>query len=272
MKNIKEHLKEKHGNHFQDCNFGKKEFNLKKRKLSPEEELTANAPTSGRRKSKSTTTTTTNSGSTTTTTTSGSGGQNTVPIIFLDFTGHTVTGTSWNYNGNIICSPANLTALQVDEVVANIVNEYAPYNVVVTTDEAIYTTAPVNKRMRVIFTESWEWYGQAGGVAFINSFTWGDNTPCFVFTSLLNYNTKNIKEAAAHEVGHTLGLYHQSTYDANCVKTSEYNYGNGVEGPIMGAGYYVPDNGTKWWIGPNSIGCNVIQDDNAILITALGLK
>ena len=82
--------------------------------------------------------------------------------------------------------------------------------------------------MRVILTVTHEWYGSAGGVAFVGSYSWGDDTPCFVFSGLLGYNVKNISEATAHEAGHTLGLYHQASYDANCVKTSDYHYGQGA--------------------------------------------
>jgi hypothetical protein len=259
MKPIKEQFKEKHGKKFQDCNFGLTDFNLKKRKLSPEEAATANKPGGGKGggpKPKPTPTPTPTQGGT----------------IFLDFTGYIVSNTSWNFNGDIVCEPANLTAEQVDEIVLNVTNEYAPYNVDVTTDEAVYNAQNPMKRVRCILTETWEWYGQAGGVSFIGSFTWGDNTPCFVFTSLLNYNTKYIKEAAAHEIGHSLGLYHQASYDANCIKTSEYNYGNGVEAPIMGVGYYVPDAGTKWWIGPTPYGCDQIQNDDQIIGNLLGRK
>jgi hypothetical protein len=122
--------------------------------------------------------------------------------------------------------------------------------------------------MRVIFTVSNSWYGNhAGGVGYINSFSWGDNTPCFVFTALLNYNTKNIAEGGSHEVGHTLGLSHQAAYDANCAKTSEYNFGtgNGETGwaPIMGAGYY--QNFTVWHNGSDTYGCTNVQNDLRII-------
>lgn len=236
----KEKLKEKHGKNLQDCNFGVKEFNLHKRKLLIEEAAGANQPTRKRRPPPPPPP-------------SGSGG-----VIYLDFTGH------------LQCAPANLTAQQVDEVLQNCITEFAKFNVVVTTDEAVYNAAPATSRMRVIFTESWEWYGQAGGVAFINSFKWGDNTPCFVFTSLLNYNTKWIKEAGVHEPGHTLGLYHHSVFDANGVKTAEYDYGNGVTAPIMGCAYYVPDGGSNWEVGQNAY--NQIQDDAAIIAGVVGLK
>ena len=153
-------------------------------------------------------------------------------------------------------------------------NDYSPFNVVVTTDESTYNSANIAKRTRVVITETWEWYGQVGGTSFIGSFTWGNNTPCFVFSSLLNYNVKAIAEACSHEAGHTLGLRHQSVYDANCVKLSEYNYGQGTGetgwAPIMGVGYN--ENLTLWHKGPNSISCSTIQDDAATIASVAGFK
>ena len=124
-------------------------------------------------------------------------------VLFLDFDGHTVNGTSWNTSGPIFAVPSNMNATQITEVFNRIAEDYRPFNINVTTDSTKYLAAPVKQRMRVIMTITWEWYGRAGGVAYTNSFTWGDNTPCFVFTSLHEYNTKNIAEAGAHEAGHT---------------------------------------------------------------------
>ncbi len=185
-------------------------------------------------------------------------------VLFLDFDGHTVNGTSWNSNGPIVCGPANFDAQKITEIFNRIAEDYRPFNVNVTTDSTKYQAAPANKRMRAIFTTSNSWYGNnAGGVAFINSFTWGDNTPCFIFTALLKYNVKNVAEAGSHELGHTLGLSHQAAYDANCAKTSEYNYGVGVGetgwAPIMGAGYY--KNFTVWHNGADPYGCASTQSD-----------
>lgn len=196
-------------------------------------------------------------------------------VILLDFNGQTVSGTSWNVNGDIVCDYSGLTDDEISIVVANITAMYAAYNVVITTDESVFSAANVSKRQRVIFTETWEWYGQAGGVAFINSMFGGTDTPCFVFTSLLSYNTRTIWAAGAHEAGHTIGLHHQSVYDVNCVKTSEYNSGNSTCGcaPVMGVAY---SRTPLWWIGPNSVPCScstcgVWQDDNAIITTKIGL-
>src|SRR6186997_1325752 len=146
-------------------------------------------------------------------------------VLFLDFDGHTVSGTSWNFTGPFICGSSGLTNTQITEAFNRIAEDYRPFNINVTTDSTKFLAAPMNKRMRVILTVTSDWYGNAGGVAFVNSFTWGDDNPCFVFTALLNYNTKNIAEAAAHEAGHTLGLYHQALYNASCALVSEYNQG-----------------------------------------------
>lgn len=193
-------------------------------------------------------------------------------VIFLDFDGHTVNGTSWNYAGPIFCGASGMNSTQITQVFNRVAEDYRPFNVNVTTDSTKYLAAPANRRMRVILTVSYEWYGSAGGVAFVNSFTWGDDTPCFVFTSLLNYNAKNISEAASHEAGHTLGLYHQARYDANCVKQSDYHSGSGTGeigwAPIMGVGYY--QNLTLWNSGPNPYGCNNIQNDLTVITTNNG--
>lgn len=192
-------------------------------------------------------------------------------VIFLDFDGHSVNGTSWNVDGAIHCAGAGLNATQITEVYNRVAEDYRPFNLNITTDSSRYLQAPLDKRMRVIVTTT-NWWGNAGGVSFVGSFTWGDDTPCFVFSQLLNFNTKNVSEAISHEAGHTLGLHHQSTYDQNCVKLSDYNYGQGTGeigwAPIMGVGYY--QNFTLWYNGPNPYGCTNFQNELSVLTTTTG--
>jgi hypothetical protein len=189
-------------------------------------------------------------------------------VLFLDFDGHTVQNTPWNYSGPIYCGASGMTNTNIIEAFNRVAEDYRPFNINITTDSTKYWAAPFNKRMRVILTVNHEWYGAAGGVAFVGSFTWGDDTPCFVFTAALGVNNvKYISEAAAHEAGHTFGLYHQSQYDANCVKISDYHYGTGTGeigwAPIMGVGYY--KNFTLWNNGPNPYGCTNYQNDLSVI-------
>ncbi len=183
--------------------------------------------------------------------------------VFLDFDGQFVTGSLWNYNGDISAAPAGLSTAAITEIFNRVAEDYRPFNLNITTDSSVYWSAPKKQRVRIIVTASSQWYGLAGGVAFIGSFSWGDNTPAWVFSALLNNNTKWVAEAISHETGHTLGLQHQSVYDANCNKTAEYSTGQGTGeigwAPIMGAGYY--QNHTTWNIGPSTVGCNTIQND-----------
>jgi hypothetical protein len=193
-------------------------------------------------------------------------------VIFLDFDGQTVYGTSWNVSGTIYAAPSGLSNDQITEIYNRIAEDYRPFNINVTTDSTKYWGAAANRRMRAIFTTTNEWYGSgAGGVAYTGSFTWGNNTPCWIFTKLLGYNTKYLAEAGAHEPGHTLGLRHQAVWKADCSGLeSNYNYGYGSGetswAPIMGVGYY--KNVTTWHNGPNTVGCNSIQNDISVITNA----
>lgn len=189
-------------------------------------------------------------------------------VLFLDFDGHTTVNTAWNYSGPIVSGPSGMSTTNITSVFNRVSEDYRPFNINITTDSTKYLAAPITNRMRVVVTTNNEWYPGAGGVAFVGSFIWGDNTPCFVFSAALGVNNvKYIAEAIAHEAGHTFGLYHQSQYDVNCVKTSDYHYGTGTGeigwAPIMGVGYY--KNFTLWNNGPNSYGCTNYQNDLSVI-------
>jgi hypothetical protein len=187
-------------------------------------------------------------------------------VVFLDFDGQTVPPGAWSASP-IVCASSGLTTAQMTEVFTRVAEDYRPFNINVTTDSTKYFAASYLTRMRVIVTTT-NWYGSVGGISWVGSFPWGDDTPCFVFSALLSYNAKYVAEASSHEAGHTLGLYHQSTYDGSCVKTAEYNpgIGSGEIGwaPIMGVGY--SKNLTLWNNGPNSNGCTIFQNDLDVII------
>jgi len=182
--------------------------------------------------------------------------------IYLNFLGKTVSGTMWNTNGDIVCADAGLGQLEIDQILLAVREHYKDYNVTITDDKAIFDSAAIGHKIEVIVTESWEWFGQAGGVAYIGSFTWTDGSPAFVFSSLLGHNAHNIAEAVAHEAGHTLTLRHQSDCSGG-VLTNQYSYGK-----TMGVSYYVPIG--LWVTGPNNY-CTE-QIDQAMLQAAIGLK
>ncbi len=187
--------------------------------------------------------------------------------VYLDFDGQYVQGGVWNWRGPINASPAGLTGPAIEEIFSRIADDYLPFNLNITTDSAIFNKAPLQQRIRIIFTTTSSWLGNNGGASFVGSFTWGDDTPAWVFNNSFGNNSKYIATAASHEIGHTLSLQHQSLYDSNCRKISEYNAGEGIgeEGwaPIMGVGYYKKF--TRWIKGANTSSCNTLQDDLAII-------
>ncbi|HTE28255.1 zinc metalloprotease [Flavitalea sp.] len=187
--------------------------------------------------------------------------------IYIDFDGEYVDGSGWNFNGPIDAQPSGLSPDAIREVFARVAEDYKIFNINITTDSALYAIAPLNKRIRIIVTQTNGWYPGAGGTSYTRSFNWGDGTPAWVFSNALSYDAKNIGEAVSHEAGHTLGLYHQSTYNASCTKTAEYSPGQGTGeigwAPIMGIGYN--RNMTTWHTGSNARGCNVLQEDINII-------
>src|ERR1700753_488617 len=73
----------------------------------------------------------------------------------------------------------------------------------------------------------------AGGVAYVGSFNWDNQVPCWVFIT----SGKAGGEACSHEVGHTLGLSHDGR-ELPTTGHEEYYAGQGNWAPIMGVGYY----------------------------------
>lgn len=188
-------------------------------------------------------------------------------IIFLDFDGYTVSGTSWNVSFNsglpINCAASGYNASQVNTVFNLMAEDFRPFNINVTTDSAVFLAAPIRQKMRVLFTPTSSWYpSSAGGVAYLNTFGSFSNKVCFVFVNAIG-NASNAAEAGSHESGHTLTLNHHSTYDGSCNKTNEYNYGTGSGeiswAPIMGVGY--GKNMTTWSEIAYNIGCTYAQND-----------
>lgn len=181
-------------------------------------------------------------------------------VIYLNFWGSDISNTMWNTSGSLTVGEAGLVQTEIDEIMAQVPRHFPLYNVIVTTNKAVFDAAEEGHKIEIVVTENYEWYGQAGGVAYINSFFWTDKTPAFVFSLLLGYNTHFIAEAIAHEACHTLSLRHQSECVGGVV-TVQYR-----PGWLMGVSYYVD-------LGITGTGINSLcqtQDDIAKLTVALG--
>jgi len=209
--------------------------------------------------------------------------------IYLDFDGHTTTGTAWNsyFNDAVIQNqaydidgnPSSFSSTELARIVEafnRVAEDFIPFNVNVTTVdpgvEALRKTGSTDTQwgVRVVITKNTEGIGTGGGIAFVSSFNWNTDTPAFVYTT----TGKTMGEAISHEVGHTLGLAHDGK------GTMEYyqGHGSGETGwaPIMGNSYY--RNVTQWdnggYAGSNNAGTNANygkgKDDLAVITTYNG--
>jgi hypothetical protein len=194
--------------------------------------------------------------------------------IFLDFDGHYVDCAFWNNGTPINCMPSTMTDNQVTEVFNRVAEDYRPFSVNITTDSLVFLAAPLQNRIRIIVTPTSSWSPNVGGIAWIGSFTWGDDTPAFVFCDKLGPNNpKIVGECCSHESGHAVGLSHQSRYGTDCNNpTEQYNSGIGTGevswAPIMGNSYY--KNMSGWSNGPTPYGCTNLQDNLSTIATQNG--
>jgi hypothetical protein len=195
--------------------------------------------------------------------------------LYLDFDGQVTTGTLWMEGSTIISAPSTLTTAQITEVFNRVGEDFRPFAINITTDSAVYLTAPINRRNRIIITPSSTWAPGVGGLAYFGSFALNDDVPAFVFSDRLGPNSgKMIAECCSHEAGHTLGLQHQSKYDtSNCAyPVQEYYSGIGTGqigwSPIMGNSYY--RNMTSWNYGQNNLGCTNYEDNLSLITNGNG--
>lgn len=206
-------------------------------------------------------------------------------IIYLDFDGHTTSGTSWNdaTMGSSFYSPAydidgnpslfsDAELIRIQQIWQRVASDFAPFDVDVTTMEApqdwLYKSgsSDLNYGIRVVLTSYGPSSSSAGGIAIVNSFSSSSDTPAFVY----NNSITGACEAISHEVGHTLGLSHDGS------STTSYYAGQGTGetswGPIMGASYSC--NVTTWddgtYTGSNNTGSTANfgkgADDMAVIV------
>ena len=187
-------------------------------------------------------------------------------VVYLDFDGETVTDPAWN-NGVTIVAPAYpLTSAQITEIFNRVKEDYAAFNIDITTSLARYNAVAANRRTHCIITSNDAAAPGAGGVAYVDGFStagtsFSSTLPCWVF----NDSVIGIAEAASHEVGHALGLSH----DGRSSPVEEYysGAGTGATGwaPIMGVGY---DRLLVQWSKGEYKAANNKEDDLALISRA----
>lgn len=208
--------------------------------------------------------------------------------IYLDFNGATVTNTAWN-NGTVanplICPPFDLddeptTFNDAEQTVIlgvwqRVAEDYAPFNVDVTTDSAAMEGSLNNVTGHVVITK--DSIGVApgrGGIAYIGAFGRPDYastySPAFVLYDNLASNESYIAEACAHEMGHNVGLSHDATNN----QPSGYYRGHGSGptswAPIMGGGF--DRDVSQFSKGEYFNANNTLQDDLTIIASYLSYR
>jgi hypothetical protein len=205
--------------------------------------------------------------------------------IYLDFNGHSYSGTAWNSYFRV-ASPyfasgysqdadfANFTNAEMDVIQSvwqRVSEDYAPFDVDVTTEEPVAgvlersTTADTIYGTRAVVTSDsgMQAVCGCGGVAYVGVFdntgtAWSNYQPAWVFTRGVGNGAKNITEALTHEVGHNLGLSH----DGRTVPQEGYYYGAAGWAPIMGVGY---NQGLTQWSKGEYPNANNTEDDYVVM-------
>ena len=101
-------------------------------------------------------------------------------VIYLDFDGELVTGTSWLGGATIDAQSPNFSDQKIIEVWKIMAEDFRPFNLNVTTNRSIYEATPSNRRMMCIFTPTKDAAPDSGGVAYINSFSSNRDNPSFM--------------------------------------------------------------------------------------------
>lgn len=206
-------------------------------------------------------------------------------VIYLDFTGNTTSGTSWNSSftsgAPIVSAPFDLDGAPstfssdergiIQRIWQRVAEDYAPFGVDVTTEdpglEALRRSSSSDLAfgIRAVISHT-NWYkSSAGGVAYVGSFGNSADSPCFIFAGSLGNSDRYIADAASHEIGHTMGLFHDGATGAGA---TEYYQGHGDWAPIMGVSYY---RGITQFSRGEYANANNSQDDFAVIASYASL-
>ncbi len=204
--------------------------------------------------------------------------------VFIDFDGHTFSGTAWGGGATYYGKPYDLDGSpntfnstergRIVDIWHRVAEDLSPFNIDVTTEEPASFDRYTG---RILVTHTEDELGNpmpsngGGGVAYVGVFG-NSNYHTYYSPALVYFNHLGgggetyVAEASSHEFGHNLGLSHDGTTSGT---TYYQGHGSGLVSwaPIMGNSYY--NNVTQWSKGEYS-GANQTQDDLAIINGKLG--
>ncbi|MFO1512920.1 MAG: LamG-like jellyroll fold domain-containing protein [Verrucomicrobiota bacterium] len=176
-------------------------------------------------------------------------------VLLLDFAG----GYTPTWGGVYYSKPAGVNDSTIRDVWKRVAEDFMPFNINVTTDIKVYLAAPETSRQRCAFTDT---PVTAAGVAFIGSWNWGGDTPCWSVVQHREGQCRSWRSRA----GHTLGPSHQGQWNG-VTTTNEYygGQGSGETGwaPIMGVGYYQP---VATWAKGEYNAANQFENELSIIV------
>ncbi len=189
-------------------------------------------------------------------------------VLYLDLDGETGPWAGWP-QANVVAKPiAGWSPSSVKAMWKRVAEDFAPFQLNVTTDLKVYQDAPTNGRIRCVFLSN-PWENSWGGVAFVNSFSNGSGGNVI----WVRYNGANGAAVASHELGHALGLRH----DGRTAEGEEYYDGHGGTeetswGPIMGSAGYTRKLDT--WSNGDYADASNTQDDFTVIAnnTQVGVR
>jgi len=227
-------------------------------------------------------------------------------ILYLDFNGHAITGTTWNdaitdtehpeksrpavttYQAQPYDTDGDPTTFsdieqtRISEIWERVAEDYAPFDVDVTTEEPATFTRTTG---RALITKNIDANSvnmpssDAGGVAVKDVFGQSNYatrlSPALIYYNNISAGTSagNLAEAVSHELGHNVGLSHDGTLARDSQAAVEYYPGHGTGetswGSIMGNGY--GRNITQWSKG-EYFNANNTEDDIAIIGSKLAFR
>lgn len=208
-------------------------------------------------------------------------------VLYLDFTGETVSNTEWNRSEDVqswealpFSTDSDYTTftdserLAIKRIWQRVAEDYAPFDIDVTTERPAIMTS---RTAHALITRNTDANGVpcpasgGGGVGYLGVFAglnYSRYRPVWIYHNNLANSEAYTAEATSHEVGHNMGLSH----DGQNGGTDYYGgHGSGETswGPLMGTGYN--RNVTQWTMGEYYLANNT-QDDLAVIAGKIGLR